>query len=189
LYEQLAQEQRSLGDANGAQGTALNLAELEHARGQTHRAIEIVRETLPAVRTGPDTKLLVDLLVNLAGYLAAISDLSGAATAACEAVRIRSALEPEHLQMALAIEQVALICAARGGLARAATLEGYANAAVLAHNVVRDAARMANITHARLVALIQEGLGSEGLARLGAEGAALAPADAISLALDGFEST
>jgi predicted ATPase len=43
MREQLRNEFRSLGNTRGEQVTAVNLAEIEHARGQTQRAIAIVR--------------------------------------------------------------------------------------------------------------------------------------------------
>ena len=187
MFEQLREKQRSLGDTNGEQNTALNLAEIEYGRGRTNRAIEIVNETLPSVRAGADKVLLVNLLVNLAGYLAT-DDINGAASAAREAIAIRSELEPEHPEVALAIEQIALISAMRGdNLARVALLEGYANTALLAHKFTRDATSSTTAAHERLGALLCEALAPEELARLSSEGAALASTDAIALALDECE--
>lgn len=189
MFEQLRKEQHSLGDAHGEQNTALNIAELEYARGRTHRAMEIVHETLPSVRAGDDKILLVNLLVNLAGYLAAVDDLPNAAAAAREAIEIQAALEPEHSQVALAIQQMAYIAAICGDLARAATLEAYANAALLSHKFVSDVTASTTATQGRLAALLREGLAPQELAQLSAEGAALAPSDALTLALDEGEST
>lgn len=187
MFEQLRKEYRSLGDMHGEQTTAVNLAEIAYARGQTQLAVSLVHEVLPGVRAGGDKTLLVNLLVNLARSLAAVNDLPGAAAASREAVGIRSALDPEHAQVATAIEHIALMSAMRGDLARAALLEGYADTAVLAHKFGRDVTE--ETTHGRLAALLSEGLASEELTRLSAEGAALAPADAIALALDESDST
>ncbi|HEY1868006.1 MAG TPA: tetratricopeptide repeat protein, partial [Candidatus Cybelea sp.] len=186
MFEELREKQRSLGDTHGEQNSALNLAEVEYARGRTHHAAEILREALPAVRAGADKILLVNLLVNLAGYLA-VDDLAGAAAAAREALTIGSELEPEHPQVALAIEQIAFVSAKRGDFARAALLEGYADAVVLAHKFVRDVTSSTTATHGRLTTLLREALVPEELARLSAKGAALASADAIALALDEAE--
>lgn len=183
MFEQLREKQRSLGDTHGEQNSALNLAEVEYARGRTHQAVEILKETLPAVRAGADKVLLVNLLVNLAGYLSA-DEFNGATATAREAITIHSELEPEHPQVILAIEQIALVSAMRGDLARAALLEGYADAVVLAHKVVRDVTSSTTATHERLTALLRKTLAPEELARLSAKGAALASADAIALALD-----
>jgi ATP/maltotriose-dependent transcriptional regulator MalT len=185
MFEQLRNEYRYVGDAHGEQATAVNLAEIAYARGQTRLAVALIREALPGVRAGGDKTLLVNLLVNLARSLAAEDDLPGAAAAAREAVGLRSALDPEHAQVGAAIEHIALVRAMRGDFARAALLEGYAEASILAHKFVRDVTEAT--THKRLTALLSEGLASEELTRLRAEGAALAPADAIELALDELE--
>ncbi len=122
MFEQLCKEYRSLGDAHEEQTTAVNLAEIAYARGQTQLAVSLVREILPGVRAGGDKSLLVNLLVDFARSLAAVNDLPGAAAAAREAVGIRSELDPEHSQVGAAIERMALVCAMRGDFARAALL-------------------------------------------------------------------
>jgi ATP/maltotriose-dependent transcriptional regulator MalT len=96
IFEQLRKEYRSLGDAHGEQTTAVNLAEIAYARGQTNVAVTLIREILPGVRAGGDKTLPVNLLVDLARSLAAEDNLPGAIAAAREAVRIRSAVDPEH---------------------------------------------------------------------------------------------
>jgi hypothetical protein len=68
----------------------------------------------------------------------------------------------------------------RGDLARAATLEGYADAALQRHGNERDFTE--TTTHDRLLALLHEGLARNDLTRL-SEGAALTPEAAIALAL------
>jgi predicted ATPase len=187
MFERLRTEYHSVGDAHGEQATAVNLAEIAYARGRTQLAVALIREVLPVVRAGGDKTLLVNLLVNLARSLAAEDDLPGAVAAAREAVGIRSALDPAHAQVGTAIEHIALICALRGDFARAASLEGYADASVRSHKFVRDVTEA--MTHERLKALVRENVVPEELTRLRAEGAALAPADAIALALEEFEST
>jgi ATP/maltotriose-dependent transcriptional regulator MalT len=187
MYEQLRKEHRSLGNARGEQSAALALAEVEHARGQTQRAIAIVRETLPAVRSGADKSTLGTLLVNLAGYLAAADDPPAAVVAAREAIGIHAAREPDHAYVAIAIEHLALVVALRGDCARAATLEGYADAAFALHGFDREFTE--TTTHDRLTAHLREGLAPDELARLSAEGAALTPEAALALALEESEST
>ncbi len=185
MLEQLREEHRSLGNARGEWVTALNLAEIEHARGQTQRAIAIARETLAAVRSGAPTgtlaTLLANLLDNLAGYLIAVGDLPGAVTAASESIGIHAAREPGHAHVAIAIEHLALVFALRGDLTRAAELEGYAAAAFERYGFERELT--ATATHHRLTALLRGGLADDVLAPLSARGAALAPEGAVALAL------
>jgi hypothetical protein len=137
------------------QVAAQDLAEIEHARSRPQRAVSIVGEILPAVRAGNDKIVLVSLLVNLAAYLITAGDLDGADAAAGEAIGVRAAREPENIQVAIAIERMALISALRGDLVRAALLEGYAEAAMLAHRFVRDVTEAPR--YDRLMALFAKG--------------------------------
>ena len=182
MHEQVRKEHHSLGNARGEQLAALNLAEDEHALGHTQRAIAIVRETLPAARSGVNRGTLAQLLENLAGYLAAVDDLPGAVAAARESIGMRAATEPDNNHVAVGIEHLALVLALRRDLGRTATLEGYADAAFARHGFPREFTE--TTTHDRLTALLREGLAPDELARLTAEGAALTPEAAIALALE-----
>jgi ATP/maltotriose-dependent transcriptional regulator MalT len=182
MYEQLHNEHSSLGNTQGEQATALNLAEIEHQRGQTQRAIAIVRETLPATRSGADKIVLSKMLHNLAGYLGAVDDLAGAAAAAREAIGIDAPREPDHAHVAIAIEHLALAVALRGDLSRAATLEGYADAAFGRLGLLRQFTK--TTTHDRLTLLLRVRLEPDEIARLTAQGATLPPEAAIALALE-----
>jgi len=179
--EKLREEHRSLRYAPGEVGTANNLAELEHARGRTQRAISILHETLPLARSAAPN-FLAGLLGNLAGFLAAVDDLAGAVAAAREAIGINASREPDHAHVGISLEHLALVFALRGDLARAASLEGYADALFARQGFKREFAE--TTTHDRLAALLRERLSPSELARVTADGAALAPEAAIALALE-----
>jgi predicted ATPase/class 3 adenylate cyclase len=183
LLTQLREEYRSRGNARLEQYAAKNLAACEYARGQTQRAIALVREILPAARHGTDRQLIANLLLVLSTFLAAVDDLSAVAESAGEAIALLASSEPDHVNVAIALEQLALVDAVHGDLKRAATLEGYAAAAIQRHGY----ARMTNETMAynRLSTLLHEGLAPDELTRLSAEGAALKPEAAIALTLRG----
>jgi predicted ATPase/class 3 adenylate cyclase len=180
--EQLRQEHRSLGNSDREQTSALNLAEIEYASGQTQRAIAIVRETLPAARANANQSVPANLLSNLSGYLAAANDFSGALAAAREAIRIYAARDRDIALVAVAIEHLALAIALSGDCEPAATLEGYADAAFARYGFLREFNE--TTTHDRLSELLHERLASDELARLTAKGAALTPEDAVALALN-----
>jgi tetratricopeptide (TPR) repeat protein len=178
IYERIRKEHRSLGNHSSEQIAVLNLAEGEHQRGQTQRAIAIVREILAAVR---EQDLLAHLLQNLAAYLAAVDDLPAAVAAARESIGIY-ARDPGHNNVAIAIQHLALVFALRGDGARAATLDGYAEAAFQRHGFLPEFTE--RTTHDRLTALLRETLAPEDLARMVAEGAVLTPEAAVALALE-----
>ena len=187
LYEELRELHHSLGDTNAEQSVALNLAEIEHKRGQTLRAIAIVREALPAVRSGANKGNLATLLLNLAGYLVAVGDLDGAIAASRESIRSRPGGEPDHAHVAGAIEHVALAFALRGDIARAAVLGAYADAAFARHGFEREFTE--TTTHDGLSALLHGGITPDELARLATEGAKLTPEAAIALATEEDQAT
>jgi|HubBroStandDraft_4_1064222.scaffolds.fasta_scaffold00028_59 predicted ATPase/class 3 adenylate cyclase len=185
-WEQLRQEYRSLGETRAEQVVAFDLAEIEHARGATPRAITLIREALPVVRAASDTALLATVLYNLAGYCVAVDDLPGAFAAARESIGIRGAREPDHNFVALAIYELALALALRGERTRAATLHGYAETALRRRGF--ELQFVQKRTHDRLTSLLRDELAPDELARLTADGAALTPDAAIALALEEYES-
>lgn len=182
VFERLRNDHHSLGNTFDERIMALNLAEVEHARGQTQRAIALVREVLYDLEAHSDRTLLIKALANLAGYLCAVDDFSGARAAALEAIAEFAAHEPESIRVAMAMEHLALTCAVTGELRRAAHLVGYVDANFKAMGFARQYTEAT--THDRLLALLHEGLRSDELARLLVEGAALTPEASVALALE-----
>jgi predicted ATPase/class 3 adenylate cyclase len=180
--EQLAKEHRALGNVRGEGVARLGLAEVEHARDRTPRAIEIVHEILPALRAGKDKVTLGNTLANLAAYFTAVDDLSDAVSAARECISIYATSEPDYFFIAIAIEHLALAYALGGDLARAARLEGYSDTILDREGYGREISEMK--TYDRLMPILRTGLSPDGLARLLADGAALTPEAAIALALE-----
>jgi len=181
-HERLLEEHRSLGNAAMARTAMLNLAEWTHAASQTERAIELVRDMLPACRAAGDRNILVFLMANFAGYLAAADKFSEATTVAREIVRDLAQHEPTAPFLSIALEPLALALAHGGDLARAATLEGYADASLSDQGCEREFTE--TTTHERLKTLLAERLAPDDLARRLTEGAALSPEAAIALALE-----
>jgi predicted ATPase/class 3 adenylate cyclase len=180
-FEQLRKQFRALGNASEEVSVAINLAELEYDRGQTERAITIVAETLPIARAFSG-KRLTHILVNLAGYLASVDDLPGAADASREVIEILSSNEPDHAHVTIALEHLALVFALRGEFARAATLEGYVDAEFARLGFERD--HTEKMSFDRVTALLAKELAQDELARLIAAGSTLQPEAAIALALE-----
>jgi ATP/maltotriose-dependent transcriptional regulator MalT len=182
LYEQLGKEHRVLGNPRGEQLAAINRAEVTHMRGQSRRAAAIISDMLAPARSGTDKSLLGALLTNLAGYLIAVDDLTGAAEAARESIRIRAAWERNHPHVAIAIEHLALVFMVRGEWPRAATLEGYADATLQRLGYRREFTE--TTSHDRLTTLLHQSLAPTDLTPLTTEGAALTTEAAIALAME-----
>jgi predicted ATPase/class 3 adenylate cyclase len=179
--EHLLREYRLLGNAGAVRYTTLNLAESTHAMGETARAIDLIRDALPDVRAAGNRNMLVMATVNLAGYLAAADRFSEASAIALELIGELAPHEPTHASIAVALEPAALALAFAGDLTRAATLEGYAEAALREHGFARGFTE--TTTHDRLLTLLTERLTPDDLAHGLAEGAALTPQAAVELAL------
>jgi hypothetical protein len=181
-FEDLRKEDRALGNLRAERAHIANLAEVEHERGATSRAIALVREILPNARADADRTKLAIALANLAGYLVAIDDLPASGDAAREAIHVLAPCDPQSPYIAISAEHLALALALAGDLPRAARLAGYADAAFLRLGVEREFTERK--THDRLTTLLQERLVPLDRERLLAEGAALVPETAIPLALD-----
>jgi hypothetical protein len=136
---------------------------------------------LPAVRPGNDTRLRASGLANLAGYLVACDDLSGATEAAYEAIE-NLVREPDHYLVTAALEHLALVDALRGRLQQAARFASYADSAFEKTGTKRGFTERA--THERLAVLLDAKLTPEDRSKLSAEGAALTPEAAVALALE-----
>ncbi len=183
VFERLRKAYRSLGNPRLEIVSAMNLAEVEFALGRTQRAIAIVNEIIPVARSSGDPGMVTYALYNLAGYLIAADDLNGAVAAARETIEIRLKREPDHPEIPVVLEHLALVIMLRGDAARAAVLEGYVDAAFERVDFEREVTEA--MTHDRLMALLDESLAADERARLMADGAALALEAAVALALDG----
>jgi len=120
------------------------------------------------------------LLANLAGYLAAVSEIGEARVAAHRAIEL-STTDPGAPLVSNAIEHFALTIALGGDTERAALLLGFSNAMRAANGFVRQHTELA--THSRLAAVLAERYGPSELAELFARGAAVSPAAAAELAV------
>jgi predicted ATPase/class 3 adenylate cyclase len=168
---------RSIGDEYGAAAASAGLAETEHARGNTQRAIELVREVLPQAARLLGRELHASVLANLAGYLLASDEIEAAGRAADESVALLAERDPSSAYVSVALEHKALVLALEGRLEAAARLEYYCDAALAAIGYEREGSEA--VTHRRLTALLHERLGADELRASEAFGAALRPEAAI----------
>jgi len=181
-YEELREANRALGSFRDERANVINLAETEHERGNTRRAIALLEEMLPDMRAAADRAALTNVLTNLAAYRVAVDDLSGSRDAAREVIRALAPRDPHSFHVAISAEHLALALALAGDVERACRLAGYAEAALQALGFEREFAELT--THERLRACLAARLAADERERLLAEGAALTPEAAIALALD-----
>jgi predicted ATPase/class 3 adenylate cyclase len=181
-FDRARVESRALGYEQGEQILVSNIAELEHMRGETRRAIALLDGILPAARATSSAVATAHLLMNLAAYHVAVDDVDASSDAAREAIRVLAAANPESFHLAVSTEHLSLAIALAGDLSRAARLAGYAESAMTLQDYKRQ--HTESITHDRLTALLVKGLEETDRARLLAEGALFAPEAAIALALE-----
>lgn len=179
-FSQLRTLTRELQDAYRYANATVGLAETEHARGQTKRAIELVREILPESERLLGREQHANVLANLAGYSIALGDIAGARQAASTAVAALAEADAGSVFVANALEHYALTLALGGDPAPAARLFAYCDAAVQAAGYPRE--HTEQTTHDRLAALLRESIEPIALDELFADGAGLEPRRAIALA-------
>jgi predicted ATPase/class 3 adenylate cyclase len=181
IGEQLRKDHQLLGNFRAEMVATINLAEIEHGRGNTSRAIEILHQILPAMHSGKDRGLLGNVLNNLTAYFISADDTPNAVRVAEQAIRTSASVDTDHVDIGIAIEHLALTRAMRGDLMAAARQEGYSDALFIRSGFERELTEAT--TYDRLMALLRGSLSPDELARLLAEGAALTPEAAIALAL------
>ena len=160
---------RSVGAVYARLAATLNLAELEHQRGNTFRAIELAKEVAPEVAVRLEFYTMVTLLNNLAGYLVAVDDVQGAREAAVEALGRLSHADAGSGLVAAALEHLALVHALEGEPERAARIFGCCETSYASSGYIREFTERK--THERLTQLLRERLGEERFERLRREGA------------------
>jgi hypothetical protein len=179
--ERLLRDYQALGNAAAVRYTTIVLAEFTHAMGETARAIDLLRGALPEFRASGDRNMLVNGMANFASYLAAVDQFGEARAAARELIAELGQREPTHAWIAVALEPLALALAHDADLHRAATLEGYAEAAFRAQGFTREFTE--TTTHDRLMTLLAERLAPGELEHWLAKGARLTAEGAVELAL------
>jgi predicted ATPase/transcriptional regulator with XRE-family HTH domain len=179
-YEQVRSTLLSLGQSQRAITPGLNLAEAEHESGRTERALALVQQLRVDLHRSSHRMqhLHTTLIDNEAGYLLALNRIPEARAAAREAIRNG---DRDHPWVAISIEHLALALALDGDLVRAAQLSGYSDFAFSRAGFERQFTE--ETTRARLETLFRDRMPPKDLAQLLARGAAMAPDDAVALAL------
>jgi hypothetical protein len=180
-YEELSRLHVTLGNFRLARFFKLHVAELEHATGNTGNAVETLCGEIDYFRS-EDRRSFLFAAINLAGYFVALDRLEECRLIAREAISILCPQEPESTNVAQAVEHLALALALSGDEERAARLEGYCAESFRTAGFGRTYTE--TTSHERLMKHLSGALAEADLERLLAAGAALAPREAVALALD-----
>jgi predicted ATPase len=186
--EELRDALRRIGDPREVLRATVNLAELEHRRGNSRRSIDLVEEVLLQAHT--DDRQRNHLRMNAANYCAALDDFPAARAYLRELVRSDATTADRRSDSlplrVVALETVALTAASAGDVACAARLIGFVDAYLPNLDVSREYTELR--THDRVRALLDERLSPAERDRSFAEGAKLTVAAALDVArnvLDG----
>ncbi len=179
-FERLLQLSRSVHNLSGELIFTLNLAQIEHARGRTPRAIALIGDIIPKAEAFPRRELLGGALSSLSAFLAAVDEFDDAKQAARAAIDCFLASGQHPAMVALAIEYLALALVFTDERESAARLAGYSDHRLWSYGFERE--DTPRIGHERLHAMLREHFEPSALATLLAEGAALSPEEATALA-------
>jgi predicted ATPase/class 3 adenylate cyclase len=178
-FATLGRIHRTNGNVEGEVRAGVNLAECEYASGRTEEAIAVVRAVLPNAETlGRYWHAFV--LGNLAGYLVSSADMAAARATARDAIQL-STSDADSPIVTNALEHFALTLAHDGDTERAARLLGYCDATKATNGWARQ--HTEQVTHDRLVALLEARYDPGELRELRVAGALLSPAIAVETAL------
>ncbi len=180
-YEECGETRRESGDTDGAEHNALNLAEVEHARGRSARAVSLASQAAAHFKSSGDALTVLHALSNLCGYLVALDDLPNSRAAGREALALGMTLDRDGVAVTNAIEHLALIFALEGRYVTAGQLAGYAQGAYERIGYRREPTE--RMTHERLERLLQTNVAAEEVARLIQLGRSISADRAIALAL------
>lgn len=173
----------SLGNDRGVWSATVNLAEIEHRRGETQRAIAFSREALALAERLRKRNAEIHIRQNLTGYLIAVDDRPGARAQGEMVLRYCSKNDPSDPHVPVTLEHLALAYARDGEFERAARLEGYAEKRLREIGYGREFTEIA--TQEPLLALLRERFEDDEREALFAIGADLSAEEAIAEGLGG----
>jgi tetratricopeptide (TPR) repeat protein len=126
-YTRALEVAREHGVEFGVMNAYLYLADLEFASGNYESALANATEALDLAERNKSSRVLSNLRNNLASYRLAVGQSTEAAADSREALRILREIQNGY-QIAVAVQNMALIAALSGELEHAALLTGYVDA-------------------------------------------------------------
>jgi len=181
--EQMIVDQRAFGNLKLVHSSIFNLSVVELERGNTARAIGLLRELRSELSREREVhQLRARVLSALTTLFVANGECPEAMEAAHETIHTL-ARQPDNFLVTGAIEGVALVDALQGRFTRAARLSSYTKLTVKNFGFKLGSHDQRNRDH--LTALLEANLSPEERARFEAEGAALTPEAAVAMVLEG----
>jgi hypothetical protein len=174
---------QSLGNDRGVWAATANLAEIEHQRGETQRAIIFAREALALAGRLRKRNAETHIRQNLTGYLIAVDDRPGARAEGETVLRYCRKNDPSDPHVPVTLGHLALAYARDGEFERAARLEGYVEKRLREIGYGREFTEMS--TQEPLLALLRERFEDDEREALFAIGADLSAEEAIAEGLGG----
>jgi predicted ATPase/DNA-binding SARP family transcriptional activator len=144
---------RFLGNRTGERYATTNVAEIEHLRGNTQRALELLR---PFVEGLDGRTLELGMRVNHIGYLLALDNVEAARAAASEAIAVFAETAPGTMFEAMVFGHSALIGAIDGDVRGAARVAAYVDECYRTLGMTREYTE--ELVHDKLVAIIDAAL-------------------------------
>jgi tetratricopeptide (TPR) repeat protein len=180
LYARALAAYRALGDESGTALVLRNMAELEFADGHPEQALRAVSEALAIYLRGKNATGIAIGHNNSAAYRIALGDLSGAREAARKGLRVARQVRHD-LQIAIALQHLAVLARLGGNARRGAQLLGSVDAQYAALGMQRETTEQWG--YEKLITALRETLGEDEIAQLAADGAAWSEDHAVEEAL------
>ena len=179
LFDEIVTIESLLGNESNVLVALLDIAEAEHARGNTERALEVVERARALCRNDSASRTMRHLYSNAAGYLAAVGRIVEAREAAFNALAHCGSTN----LYAEVFVHLSLICGLEGHDACAAVLAGFTEARHEAYGI-GSGEYTEWTSRDRLTALLAQRLRPERERALRAAGRALDFDRAVALARD-----
>jgi hypothetical protein len=154
-----------LGNRVGERYSAVNVAEIEHLRGNTRRAVAVLQPFLDGV---DGRTMSAATRVNLIGYQLALDDADAARSLAATTLRRFGESEDGMIFEAILIGHIAYLAAVDGDVVRASQLNAYMDERYRERGMTRE--HTEEIVHAKLRAILHATRGRAEVEAAAAEG-------------------
>jgi predicted ATPase/class 3 adenylate cyclase len=177
LYGEVLESERRLGNRGGEPLVVYNLAEAEHALGDSERAVALTIENLTLMESQRQYDAFIKVSAGLAGYLVALDRIGEAHEVAHKALRMRD--DPEEIFVAMFVSHIGLGYAIDGDADRGVVLFAYATSVYARRGFVEETTDL--ITRKRLERLL-EAMDPQHRKQLETRGAAMSLDEALAIA-------